>query len=97
MNKREKIRRVVAMVGVVIIALMFIATFVVACLPIEGGDRLFIGFLGLDIIIPSFLWLYLYLIKRAEKTDNEQYKAAKEEYENKKREQEINKEQGKSN
>ncbi len=76
-------RRVVAMVAVILLISMFIATLVFAVLQFPGSDRLFMGFLGMDILLPVLIWMYLYLLKRAEKTDLEQFEASKKEMEEK--------------
>lgn len=87
MNNKEskfaKFKRISALIGAIILAVMAIATLVVACLRFPGSDSVFKGLLGLDIAIPVLLWFYLYLLKRAEKTDKELADKSEKKSENK--------------
>lgn len=64
-------KRIVALVGVILLVGMIVATLVVACLKFEGSGEIFKGLLCCDIAIPILLWLYMYLYHRARKTDDE--------------------------
>lgn len=65
----EKTKRVIAMTTVVILGLMIVATLVVACLDFPGSDKVFMGLLLSDGVVPVFLWFFLYFYKKAtEKT-----------------------------
>ena len=70
-SSKKRFKQVSALIGVALLLLMIIATLVVACLKFEGSDMVFKGLLCCDIAIPVLLWFYLYLIKRASKTDDE--------------------------
>lgn len=70
-DKKKMATRVIALLGVILLVGMILATFVVACIKFEGSDRIFKGLLSCDIAIPILLWFYLYLYNRASKTDKE--------------------------
>ena len=63
--------RILASAAVCLILLLVILTFIFACIPTDFARKAFRGLLGLDVVVPFLLWIYLYLIKRAEKTDRE--------------------------
>ena len=67
----NKVKQAAALIGVALLLLMIIATLVVACLKFEGSANVFKGLICCDIAIPVLLWFYLYLLKRASKTDDE--------------------------
>lgn len=68
-KKKETAKRVVAMIGVILLGLSVVGTIITAFLKFPGSDRLFLGMVGLDIIIPCMLWCYLAIYKWATKSD----------------------------
>ena len=54
-----KAKRIAAMMGVVLLVVMVLATFVVPFLSFEGVDQVFTALLLCDIAIPVFLWFVL--------------------------------------
>ena len=61
----EKTKRVIAMGTVIILGLMIVATLVVACLDFPGSDKVFMGLLLMDGVVPVFLWFFLHFYKKA--------------------------------
>lgn len=57
MKKTHK--QVAAIVCIVLLLLLYIATLIVAILDFPGSDRLFAACLGATIGIPILLWIYI--------------------------------------
>ena len=55
-------KRTLAWIGIAVIALWFIATMLIAVLPVANKDRWFPLFVIGCIIIPVFLWIVLWLV-----------------------------------
>ena len=60
MNKK----RIFAIIGIILLVALYIATLVVACLDFEGHDAVFQGLLAGSIGIPILLWIYIWLFKK---------------------------------
>lgn len=60
MNKK----RIFAMIGVILLAAMYLTTLILAFCDFPGSDRLLTGFVLLDVAAPIFLWIMLYIYKR---------------------------------
>lgn len=73
-NKTSKLimfKRVVALCGAAILALLLLATLIVGCLSFEGSQQVFMALVGCDIILPVIIWGYMVLVKWASKKDDE--------------------------
>lgn len=68
-KKGNKVQRVVALAGVIILGLLIIATVVVSIMNKPELKTLFNLLFVLDIVVPVMLWMYIYLYNRARKTD----------------------------
>ena len=68
--KNSNIKRKLALISIIVIVLMIIATLVVACVRFPGSDRVFIVLIGLDVFIPVLMWMFLYIVGRAKGDDN---------------------------
>lgn len=68
-KKGNKVQRVVALAGVIILGLLIIATVVVSIMNKPELKTLFNMLFVLDIVVPVMLWMYIYLYNRARKTD----------------------------
>lgn len=64
MNQYSKGQRLAALLGVLCLVILYIATLVVAFLKFEGADRLFQACLVATVGIPILLWIYLWLFKK---------------------------------
>ena len=62
--KREIIRRILALVGGIVLVLMYVMTLVTAVLDIPNWRRYFMASIGLTIVIPILLWINIYLYDR---------------------------------
>lgn len=68
--KINKFTRIVALLGVIILLLMIIATFVVAVVNFDGSERIFKGLLISDFVVPVILWSYLMIYRWAKGRDD---------------------------
>lgn len=50
---------------------MIIATFLVAVIPFPGSEKVFLGLLVLDIVLPVSLWIYMHIYQWAKKEDEQ--------------------------
>jgi amino acid permease len=62
--KRSPAARVFAIIGLIIIGLMLIATLLVGIIDFEGRDRVFLAMIFIDIVVPVFIWLFLVILKK---------------------------------
>ena len=69
MKKAEKLKRITALMGVILLAVMVIATLIVAIMNNPALEDVFHTLLICDFVVPVLLWMYLYLYNRAKKTD----------------------------
>jgi len=67
----KKIKRIVALGGVILMVLLIIATLVVAFLSFPGSQKVFIALLACDILLPVFIWIYMTIYKMASKADDD--------------------------
>lgn len=59
--KKKSSKQIVAILCVVILVLLYVATLVVAFLDFPGADRLFQACLVATIGLPILLWIYIWL------------------------------------
>ncbi len=59
-----KSKKVLAIVAVVFLISMYLATLALAIFKFPGSDQLFKGFVLLDIAVPLILWVLIYVYKR---------------------------------
>ncbi len=62
--KRSLTARVFAIIGLIIIGLMLIATFLVGIIDFKGRDKVFLAMIFIDIVVPVFIWLFLVILKK---------------------------------
>lgn len=60
-NKKQKksAKQIAAIVCIVLLAAMYVATFIVACLDFPGWERLFQSCIVATIGLPILLWIYI--------------------------------------
>lgn len=56
---KKKHKRIAAMICIILLLLLYIATLVVSILDFPGHDRLFAACLGATVGLPILLWLYI--------------------------------------
>lgn len=64
-NKKKypwTLKRVAALVGIILLAAMYAVTLVFAVFDFPGADRLFRISLGLTVAVPIILWLLIWMI-----------------------------------
>lgn len=62
--KNSKLTRTVAIIGIILLLAMFIATLVVAFMDFENKDRVFMALVFSDIVVPVFLYFFLWITKK---------------------------------
>ena len=75
-NGKYNAKRIFALLGVILIGIMVLATLIVAILPFPGSDKYFLVLLGCDIILPVLIWMYMLIYKWARRADDEVAKDA---------------------
>ena len=75
-DKKISPKQVAAMICVVLLVGMYVATLIVALLDFPGWDRLFQACLVATIGLPSLLWIYIWLYqqireRKEEKEENQ--------------------------
>ncbi|HJA92251.1 MAG TPA: hypothetical protein H9717_03920 [Candidatus Eisenbergiella merdipullorum] len=72
-DKKISPKQVAAMVCIVLLVGMYVATLIVALLDFPGSDRLFQACLVATIGLPILLWIYIWLYQKVkEKKDGQQ-------------------------
>ncbi len=56
-----KSKQIAAIIGIVLLAAIYIMTLVFACCRFPGADRLFMASLFATILIPILIWIYVWL------------------------------------
>lgn len=59
-NKRSS-KQIVALIGVILLAALYIITLFAAIFNPDGAGMLFRGCLGATIVIPILIWIYIWL------------------------------------
>ena len=71
-DKKISPQQIAAMICVVLLVGMYVATLIVALLDFPGWDRLFQACLVATIGLPILLWIYIWLYKQVkEKKENQ--------------------------
>lgn len=58
-----KLKRILAIIAIVLLAGMYLATLILAFVRFPGSDRIFGGLVLLDVALPLFLWILIYVYK----------------------------------
>lgn len=69
-------RRIIAWLGIVLLAGMYIATLVCAIISTPATRGLMFASLGMTIIIPVVMWIFIRLYDRAHANDDKQISAS---------------------
>ena len=64
-------KRIAAWICIIALAALYIATFLTAILDAPGSGYLFRTCLGATIVLPTLLWMYLWLYKRLKERGKE--------------------------
>ena len=76
MNQKNKKKitpkQIAAIVCIVLLVGMYVATLIVALLDFPGADRLFQACLVATIGLPILLWIYIWLYQQVKKRKEEQ-------------------------
>lgn len=62
--KRSRFKKIMALIGAIILILMYLLLLVFAIIDVTGWQRYFFACLGATIIIPVILWINIYLYDR---------------------------------
>ena len=79
-SKKKNSVRIVAVIGIVLLVALYVATLVVAIVDFPNADNLFKALLVADIGMPILLWIYMWMYKLAKERKAEA-EALKEENE----------------
>lgn len=63
-EKKKRFKRILAVAGTAILILMYLLLLIFAIIDVAGWQRYFFACLGATIIIPSILWINIYLYDR---------------------------------
>ncbi|MBO4461475.1 MAG: hypothetical protein J5749_01185 [Lachnospiraceae bacterium] len=67
----NKIRRILAIIGICLLAALYIVTIFAALTASENSMGLFMASIAATIIIPVIIWLFTLFYKLSHKKDNE--------------------------
>ena len=71
-KKKASPKQIAAIICIVLLVGMYVATLIVALLDFPGSDRLFAACLVATIGLPILLWIYIWLYKQVkEKKENQ--------------------------
>lgn len=62
--KDKKIKRhkqIAAIIGIALLVAMYLVTFILALCRFDGASSLFMGALACTIVVPVFIWIYIWL------------------------------------
>ena len=62
--KRNKFKRILAIIGAIVLILMYLVLLIFAIIDVAGWQRYFFACLGATIIIPVILWINIYMYDR---------------------------------
>lgn len=68
----KKGKRVLAIVGVVLLVAMYLATIILAIVDSSDSMRMFFASVVATILIPVLIWVYTFIYKLLRKDDSEQ-------------------------
>ena len=68
---RKKSRQIAAWICIITLAALYGATFFTAVLDTPGSGDMFRTCLGATIVLPTLLWMYLWLYDRIKKREND--------------------------
>ena len=71
-DKKISQKQIAAMICVVLLVGMYVATLIVALLDFPGWDRLFQACLVATIGLPILLWIYIWLYKQVKEKSADQ-------------------------
>ena len=57
-------KRIAAVIGIVLLAALYVVTFISACIGTESAGKLFRFSLGMTIAVPIFLWIFIWCVGR---------------------------------
>ena len=66
---KQKGKRIAALICVILLVLLYVATLVVSLLDFEGSDQLFASCIVATIVLPILLWVYIWLYGKITRKD----------------------------
>ena len=67
--KTRRARQIGALICVVLLVLLYVATLILAILDFEGSDQLFASCIVATIVLPILLWVYIWLYGKITRKD----------------------------
>lgn len=80
----HKKQRIAALIGVILLVLLYLATLVCAIFNFDGTGRLFQACLFATVAVPILIWIYIYLFGKLRDRHTIASFESKEDYESKK-------------
>ena len=62
---KKKPKQIAAIICIILLVLLYVATLVVSLLDFPGSDRLFAACLVATVGLPILLWIYIWVLARA--------------------------------
>ncbi len=63
-NKKTRFKRVAALIGVILLVLMYILCLIFAIMDFDGWQRYFMACIACTIAVPILLWINIFLYDR---------------------------------
>lgn len=63
--KKMTPKQIAAFVCAILLAAMYVITFIAACLDMTGTGRLFAGCLAATIALPIICWIFIHFLNRS--------------------------------
>ncbi len=63
-KKRVRFKKVLAWVGIIILVMLYLLTLIFAIIDVAGWQRCFFASVGATIIVPTILWINMFLYDR---------------------------------
>lgn len=60
-KKIKRHKQIAAIIGIVLLAALYLVTFILALCRFDGASSLFMGALACTVIVPVLIWVYIWL------------------------------------
>ncbi len=74
----KKVKQILAIIGIILLVLLYLSTFICALTDSSETMRMFFGSLVATVIIPVLLWAYSFIYKLIKGSDSPSAKSGKD-------------------
>lgn len=60
-QKIKRHKQIAAIIGIILLAALYLATFILALCRFDGASSLFMGALACTVVVPILIWIYIWL------------------------------------